>query len=245
MTSEFKPVRDRKNTHEKIADQIKDAIFKKRYLPGQRLPSERDLVIAFNTSRVTLRQAILTLKNSGLLYIKIGTGGGTFVSEDIGESEITDLVENIIKWKSISIHDVIQMREIIEPQIAYLAAKEGSPQKTELIWNAINELEDAFQVREKFKSEDERFHKALADAAGNPILAIFQASIIDILFKFIHKISWKAEDKDNMLNHHRKIAERVEAKDAIGAKQAMIAHLEDMNVLLSKLPVDDVLKWID
>ncbi len=115
----FKSVADGQQVHEKIVAQIKDAIFGKKFKPGERLPSERELADIFRTSRVTVRAAILTLKNGGLLYVRKGTGGGTFVADDIGETEISELLKNIIKWKNISIHNVIEVRNIIEPQIAY------------------------------------------------------------------------------------------------------------------------------
>lgn len=228
MNLDFTPVKDGKRTYENIVVQIKDAIFSKRFRPGDRLPSERELSKIFNTSRVTIRQAILTLKNSGLLSVKIGTGGGTFVSEEIGESEIIELIENVIKWNQTDVNDVVQLREMIEPQVAYLAAQKATPEDIMMIWAAINEPEEIDQNSTMFARKNECFHKALAKAAGNPILAIFQAAIIDIWFKFVHKIEWKDKEKKNILSNHTIIAKLIEVHDPAGAKNAMINHLEDM-----------------
>jgi GntR family transcriptional repressor for pyruvate dehydrogenase complex len=240
----FKSVGDGQQVHEKIAAQIKDAIFDKKFKPGERLPSERELADIFRTSRVTVRSAILTLKNGGLLYVKKGTGGGTFVADDIGETEISELLENIIKWKNISIHNVIEVRNIIEPQIAYMAAKNATDQDIKRIWVTIEELEYFFKIKNKFQSGDENFHKALSAAAKNPLLSVFQASLIYILFKFIYHINWQEEHKKSILMQHRNIAEQVAQKKPESAREAMLEHLRDMQHILSRVPVTKVLAWM-
>ena len=238
----FKPISDEKQAHEKIVAQIKKAIFEKQIPPGQRLQSERKLTEIFNTSRVTVRSAILTLKNDGLLYVKKGTGGGTFVTKDIGGTKISELLHDIIQWKNISIEHVIDVRGIIEPSIAYYAAKNRTDEDIEKIWTSIADLERSFNQKETFQSQDEHFHKALADAAHNPLLSVFQASLIDLLFKFISSIKWHDEEKDSMSLYHKKIARKVEEQDTSGARKMMVAHLVDMRQMLARYPLEDVLK---
>ena len=240
----FKAVVDGKQAHERIVTQIKNAIFDKKLQPGERLPSERELAEVFKTSRVTVRAAILTLKNGGLVYVRKGKGGGTFVADDIGETEISELLEDIIKWKNISIHNIIEVRGIIEPQVAYMAAKNATDHDIEKIWTTIAELEYFFKMKTKFQSSDENFHRALAAAAKNPLLSVFQASLIDVLFKFIYNINWQEEHKKNILFHHRRIAETVAQRNPEGAREAMLGHLADMQRILSRVPVTKVLKWI-
>ena len=242
IVNNFKSVGESQKAHEKIVAQIKKAIFEKKIKPGERLQPERELAEIFNTSRVTVRSAILTLKNSGLVRVKKGKGGGTFVADDLGETEISGILRDIIRWKNISIRHVIEVRGIIEPQIAYLAATEPTPHEIEDIWDTISELEQSFKTRTRFQSEDENFHKALAVAAKNPLLMVFQASLIDLLFKFISSIRWSEEDKRDIIVYHKKIAEKVEQKDPKGARKAMLEHLGDMRRILSRYPMKDVLE---
>lgn len=239
----FEAVTDGKQTHERIVDQLKHAIFQKKILPGERLPTERDLAQIFHTSRVTVRGAILSLRKAGLVQVRRGAGGGTFLVEDIGGGEISELLRNIIHWKDISIEDVAQVRFIIEPEVACLAARNATYEDIQAIWAAVEELGHFFARKSKFKSTDENFHKALAAAAKNPLLAVFQASLIDVLFKFLYDVVWKEKHKLSIFQHHKTIAKKIEEKDPVGARQAMISHLEDMQDILSTLPVTDVLKW--
>lgn len=235
-TPPFQAVADGKQAHEKIVAQIKDAIFNGTFQPGDRLPSERELAETFCTSRVTVRSAILTLRNIGIVTVRKGMGGGTFVAQDLNEGEITDLLRDFIKWKNIGIRDVLEVRGILEPQIAYLAAVDPSPDQIQDIWDSIEELEASFASKRTFQSRDENFHKALAAAANNPLLSVFQASLIELLFKFISTIEWTDEEKRNMTFHHRRIAEKVEQRDPKSARKAMIAHIQDMRSLLSHHP---------
>jgi len=238
----FNAVADGKQVHEKIVDQIKDAIFDGKLRPGERLPAERDLADMFGTSRVTVRSAILTLRNNGIVNVRKGTGGGTFVARDLGQGEITDHLRDIIKWKNIGIRDVLEVRGILEPQIAYLAAVDPSPRQVRDIWDSIEELDESFTAKSTFQSHDEKFHKALAAAANNPLLSVFQASLVDLLFTFISRIRWDEQDKRNISLHHRKIAERVEQKDPKNARKAMIEHIRNMRDILSHYPEGEV--WI-
>lgn len=242
MTFKFKPVVDGSQAHEKIVAQIRRAIFNKEIPPGDRLPSERDLAKTFNTSRVSIRSAILTLKNTGLVYVKKGAGGGTFVTEDIGAGKISELLHDIIRWKSISIRHVIDVRDMIEPKIAYFAALNRTDADMEKIWECINSLDRSFKQKKVFQSKDELFHKALADAANNPLLSIFQAALIDLLFKFISSIKWEDREKESISSYHRKVAEKVEIGDPEGAYDMMTEHLADMREILVRYPLGDVLK---
>lgn len=234
--SAFRAVADGTQAHEKIVGQIKDAIFEGKIKPGERLPSERELSDIFRTSRVTVRSAILTLRNNGIVTVRKGTGGGTFVAQDLDEEEVTGLLRDIIKWKNIGIRDVLGVRGILEPQIAYLAAVDPSVEQTRDIWASIEELEESFASKSTFQSHDENFHKALAAAANNPLLTVFQASLVELLFSFISSIRWSEEDKRNITLHHRKIAEQVERKDPREARKAMVEHIRDMRSLLSRYP---------
>lgn len=239
----FKAVADGKQTHERIVEQLKQAIFEKKILPGEKLPTERELADIFRTSRVTVRAAILTLRKGGLVRVKKGVGGGTFVVEDIGGGEILELLLDIIQWKEIGIHHVAEVRFIIEPEVAYLAAKNATKDDIANMWAAIEELGHHFVTKSKFQSRDENFHRALAAAAKNPLLALFQTSVMDILFKFIYDIVWQEEHKERILQHHKIIARKVTERDPEGARQAMITHLSDMQGILSVCPAKDVLTW--
>jgi len=134
------------------------------------------------------------------------------------------------------------VRAILEPEVAYLAATQATRKDIDKIWATIRELEHFFKIKSKFRSSDENFHRALAEAAKNPLLAVFQASLIDLLFRFLSNVAWQKTDKENILFHHVQVAEKVEAKDPMAARKAMAEHVTDMQRLLSRLPETKILK---
>lgn len=242
MPYKFKPIVDGSQAHEKITKQIRQAIFEKKIPPGEKLPNERDLAKLFNTSRGSIRSAILTLKNSGLVHVKKGAGGGTFVIKDIGASKISELLHDIIQWKNISIQHVIDVRDIIEPRIAYLSAQNRTRADIQKIWACIDDLDRSFKQKKVFFSNDEHFHKALAEAAKNPLLSVFQDSLIDLIFEFISSIKFEASEKESISFYHRRIAKKVDNQDAEGAMDLMTEHLKDMRNILARYPLGNVLK---
>jgi GntR family transcriptional repressor for pyruvate dehydrogenase complex len=239
----FEAVGDGTQAHEKIVSQIKNEVFNKSIKPGEKLPPERELAELFSTSRVTVRAAILTLKNWGLVHVKKGTGGGTFITDELGDVEVTRLLRDILQLKNISIRHVIEVRAIIEPEVAYMAAANATEEDIEAIWATIHELETFFRLKSKFKSSDENFHRALATAAKNPLLGVFQSSLIDLLFKFIYDVTWRKEDKDILSADHRRIAQKVSEKDPEGARKAMVDHIIGMKRLLRNIDVKGTQEW--
>src|SRR4051812_49660109 len=76
-----------------IVGQIRDAISSGGIQPGERLPSERDLGVAFGVSRTTLREALRALEAQGVIEIRTGSRGGAFVAESG-----SDLLAGAVRW---------------------------------------------------------------------------------------------------------------------------------------------------
>ena len=217
-----------------LVNQIKQAIFNDKFLIGEKLPTERELAHIFKTSRVTVREALLILIQSGFIKRRKGAKGGYFVSE-LGSDNITKLLSDMILWGRITVEKLVEARQIIEPQIAQLAAVNANRAHLTLIGESIRDLSRYFSERSKFQIQDETFHRRLAEASGNPILVLFQESIMEIVFKFIADIPLDNLDKDNILELHNKIFEKVVARDASGAGKAMMQHMEKMKELLNRI----------
>jgi len=138
----------------------------------------------------------------------------------------------------------MEVRAIIEPHIAFLAARNATDRDIEEIWATIGELEGFFKAKTRFRANDENFHKALAAAAKNPFLSVFQAALVNVLFKFIYDIVWPEDHKGSILTYHRRIAEKVSMRDPEGAMQAMVEHLADMERILDQVPGNKSRPWL-
>lgn len=123
MFQEVKPSR----LYEDIVYQIEEAIETGQLKPGDRLPPERELKEAFNTSRRTLREGLRVLENKGLIEIKTGPKGGAFVKH-MNTDKVRESLGLLIRHQRISLEELAEFRIGLEGTAALLAAQKASPE---------------------------------------------------------------------------------------------------------------------
>lgn len=215
-------MRKEKMLSDKTADRIYDMIKEKgAFAPGDKLPNEIELSKILGVSRTTLREAVKILVTAGILEIK--RGKGTFVSENAENVDKTNL-DTIDAFK-ISAMDIFEIRLIIEPEAAFLAAKRATDEELKDILKKGMAVEKKLIKNQDRTKEEYMFHKSIADAAHNQ----FMSELLPIIFNAIDtgvKISKEIEEiTTNTLYDHRTIMSFMENRDAEGAKTAMKLHI--------------------
>lgn len=177
LTNSFNLRRER--LHEQISQIIENMIIEKQFQPGGRLPSERDLVTLFKVNRTTLRQALRTLEQKGLIEMK--SGSGAYV-KTISKTVIVDAINRYVTFKRCSKDEVMACREMIEPEIAAMAAQFANSEDIEKLENIIQQMETAVENddMENYATYDLNFHEALAAASHN--------NLVIAIISGIHKI---------------------------------------------------------
>ena len=203
-----------------IVAEIKTAIDDGTYSHGQRLPAERDLAVHFSASRTTVRAALRQLEQRTLVTRRIGSG--TFVNQptmrhtgDI--AEITSPLE------------LMEVREAIEPHLARLAVVHAAAKDLELLDKAVEDLEGCDGDQEAFSKADEAFHRTLAEATSNPLLA----GIYDQINLVRSHDQWNAmkrkvlsEEAIRIYNRqHRALVEAIRQRDVEAAIKVVAEHL--------------------
>ena len=160
----------RYNLSMQIADKVQRIIESKNLEPGTKLPSERKLAEKLGVNRVTLSKAILLLEQKGLVTIK--TGDGTYIS-DVPSSVVTDSIKNYYKHGKGSDRELMILREILEPEIAALAAINAEEDEIKNLEKQIRIVKETFELKDKdrYILEDEIFHENLAQATHNDLIA--------------------------------------------------------------------------
>jgi GntR family transcriptional repressor for pyruvate dehydrogenase complex len=219
----------KKRIHEEIIAQIRDQLAEGRWKPEDRLPSERELSERFRVSRASVREAIRALESLGLVTIK--TGEGTFVASG-SEVLLSPLVSIILQQKDVLL-DIFEARKLIEPEIAALAAKRGSPEE-------IRRLEEILedQAREIARGDtgveaDSAFHSLLTQSTKNKVFLRLNDAIVDSLRETRERSLQIHGRPARSLAGHREILKAVRAKDPARARRAMLQHLSaiERNVL--------------
>jgi len=220
----------KRRAYEDIVDQIRRLMEKGKLRRGDQLPVEKELSETFKVSRLTVREAILSLETMKLVDRR--QGNGTYVIASSEEALVRPLAAALVQEKD-SLLDVFAVREIIEPEIARLAAKNAKP-------DHIAGLEHILQVQEKALTNRDNpasynFHRELARMSANKVLERLLFALMDILSDAGEKYSQTEERRRTSLQGHRQVLAAIKIGSQEAARRAMRTHLNAVeNVLFRK-----------
>ena len=224
----FKPV-ESKSLAEAVAEQLMTMIAKGQLRPGDRLPTEPELMVQFNVGRSTLREAIKSLVVAGLLETR--RSSGTFVSESY-----VDHLSQRLNWDLVfsaqELRHIIEIRCALEEQAAALAAERATSAQKQKLTELVDAIRDMSLGPEKAVEHDIAFHFAIAEASHNPLLINLISSLRQVLHGYIKagyiRRGYADQDQaDEIANMHRPIVEAIQAGKSEEAKRAMHAHFKN------------------
>lgn len=176
----FAPLKLR-NAGEQIADRLVTAIALGVFVPGQRLPSERELASTLGVSRTTVRESISRLAATGYVEVRRGRNGGAIVTA-AGGPETNEMIRRTLApgWEQLD--QLFDFRTLIEPLIASTAAARCDEAASLRINEALTAYREAGDDREASSRADGALHRAIAEATGNPYL-------VDLSDRIRHAVS--------------------------------------------------------
>ena len=209
--------------YEQIVEQIEQRILKGELQVGDQLPPERDLGEQFGVSRTAVREAVKALRQKGLL--ETYPGRGTFITNGTSQAmrHSLNLVVNL--GRAHGSDDLVQVREILEPEIAALAAKHVTSEQLAAMDQAVAAMDGALDDAERFIEADLDFHLALAEATRNDVIPILIDSIVDLLREQRKSIFFTPGGPQRGQIHHKRILKAVKQQNPDAARKAMRAHL--------------------
>lgn len=212
--------------YEQIVGQIEDSILKGALKPGDQLPAERELAHQFGVSRTAVREAVKALREKGL--VEAHPGRGTFVTDGTSHS-IRQTLDWILRTgpEKGAAH-VVEVREILEPEIAALAASRADEDAIASMREAVAVMDHARRDPEAFIEADLDFHLSLAEAAGNPLILSLIDSIVAVLREQRMRIFKVEGGPERGQYHHKRILDAIEHHDPQAARDAMRAHLQQV-----------------
>lgn len=209
-------------TSAQVVAQIHRLIEKGELRPGDQLPPERDFARQLGISRASLRSGLRELTAIGLL--KVRRGVGTFVAEGppaIGSEPLT-LLGALHGFK---IEEIYEARRLLETLLAGLAAERAGSEHLATLADELTNMYDSFDNSQQYLLHDIRFHRAIAAAAGNPILATVLEMVSSMHFEMISKTIDKARDARELTEMHLRIYRAIRDHDIRKARQAMNDHI--------------------
>lgn len=222
MAVDLEPI-ERMTVSEEIIKKLIDLINSGVLGPGDKLPSERELMEQLKVSRASIREALRSLGLAGLLETR--PGNGTYVSECFSSS-IADQVE----WSALlgeqDILELMEVREPLEIQAAGLAAQRATVTQLEGLRQAIERLRSNPGDVEQEVAADLVFHTIIAEMAQNRVLYRLTLGLRNLLREYIKRTTSATETKMSTVEEHQAIFEAIEERDEARARQAMVRHLQ-------------------
>jgi GntR family transcriptional regulator, transcriptional repressor for pyruvate dehydrogenase complex len=212
--------------YEQIVQQVEESIQNGSLKPGNQLPPERELAQQFGVSRTAVREAVKALREKGL--VEAYPGRGTFITDGTSHA-IRQSLDRMIKiGQPEGSTYLAEAREILEPEIAALAATRADDEDLTSMREAVEVMDSARRDCDAFIEADLDFHLALAEAAANPIILSLIDSIVGLLREQRMRVFQVEGGPERGQYHHKRILEAVERHDAVAAREAMKAHLRQV-----------------
>src|SRR4029077_17266198 len=224
-----------RTTGERIGERFVTAIAPRQFVPGQRLPTERELAAMLGVSRATVREAIARLAESGYVTVRRGRSGGTFVEAGWGPGSAEAIRRTLgSEWQGLEL--VPAFPRVIEQQIARVAAQRRTDTDVKAIRAALADYERAGADRESSRMADLALPRAIGDATHNPHLTSLSLSIRhDISFGFEAE-PYSPEVRGRALQQHPVLAQAVVDGDPDQAAALAAEHFSLPEGMLPELP---------
>ena len=217
-----------RNLAAEVARRIAGEIAAGRVRPGDRLPTEAEMMAAMGVSRTVIREAVAALKADGLVVTRQGSGAFVaadparpFRLADEGDTPMDDVV------------GVLELRLSVEVESAAMAAARATPRQLAAIRRACSAFKAAVDAGNSAVAEDFAFHRAIAEATGNRHFARFLEFLGQVIIPR-QRVNAQETDEDGRRSYleqihgeHRAILKAIDARSAAGARGAMRAHLSN------------------
>ena len=234
--SDYRRPRERKSMHARIVRDLGLRIVSGELKPGDKLPGEASLGADYEVSRPVLREATRVLVAKGLVVSRQRSGA---IVRQRSEWHLLD--PDVLYWLIQSrpqrefVSTLLAVRRIFEPAAAALAAKVASDQNLQAIAEAYAGMEAA-RTPEELLEPDVAFHRRIAEATGNDLLA-YIGNMLSLGLRESIKLSSKHPNTHALsLPRHKAILTALLNRDPLGARQASLVQLEetgdDISVIL-------------
>ena len=182
----FTPIKPLRISNE-VTEQLKQSILLGHFKPGDKLPSERELAEQFQVSRVAIREAIRSLENSGFVETRQGITGGAFIT-DLSFQQLTNSFLDLFLAEKISIPELYQVRRLIEPEVARLAAVRVTPEYEKRLRDALKAEKTIGPTLSEEVDRKTSVHYILAEMCGNRFFEALVSSVMRITKQVVEAV---------------------------------------------------------
>lgn len=200
---------------------------------GESLPAERDLMVQHQVSRTTVREALRILGAKGLIEVRRGRRGGSYVQAPSSAS-VSRSLDLFIQGHEIRFSDLLAVREAIEPVAAAQAALRRSAEDMAALYDILDQADEALDDVRLFSQLNIDWHIAVVRASHNPLFLSFMTSIGPALYVATDGEEFDKDTWRTVAHAHRRITEAIDSGDAESASRRMTRHVTSYSELLDR-----------
>lgn len=209
---------------DQVVSHIKNLIERGNLRPGDRLPAERDLAAQIGVSRPTVRVGLHALAAMGV--VRSRHGSGTYIPDGpptLGSEPLSLLAA----LHGFTREEMYEARRLLEVGAAGLAAERATPDQLATLADEVSNLFAALDDPLRFLVHDIKFHREVAAASGNPIIAALVEMVSALYYDHRRETAQQASNRDlrEAAELHRRIYQAIRAHDMEAARTAMNEHL--------------------
>ncbi|MBC8164323.1 MAG: transcriptional regulator NanR [Bryobacteraceae bacterium] len=218
----------------KLADEVRDRLMtiirSGELRPGDRLPSERDLMDRFSVGRPAVREALQSLDSAGVIEINHGERARIAVPDTRGMFDrIGQTMLHLLQTSPATLEDLKQARILFEVGMVRMAAQSATGADIEKLAQALDKQRAAIDNAADFVKCDMAFHTAITAVSGNSVCVVLSEAMLDWLFNFRRDLLRLPGSEFITLAEHQQLLETIARHDVDGAERAMMDHLSRAN----------------
>jgi GntR family transcriptional regulator, transcriptional repressor for pyruvate dehydrogenase complex len=221
-----------------VVAHVRELIERGALKPGDRLPAERDLALKVGVSRPTIRAGLRTLAAMGV--VRSRHGSGTYIP-DGPPAFNTDALSFLAALHGFTRDEMYEARRILEVGAAGLAAERSTAEQVATLAEEVASLFASMQNPQVFLVHDINFHRGVAAASGNPIVASLVEMVSALYYERRRETAVRASERDlrDAAEAHRRIYQAIRGRDADTARRAMHDHLMQASRHQAQEPASD------
>ena len=234
---EDKPVRETEGSTEQVVSYVRNLIERGELRPGDRLPAERDLATHIGVSRPTVRAGLRALAAMGVVQSRHGSG--TFIPA--GPPSLgTEALSFLAALHGFTREEMYEARRILEVGAAGLAAERATSDQIATLAEEVAGMFASMDDPQVFLVHDINFHRGVAAASGNPIVASLVEMVSALYYERRRDTAIRASDRDlrDAADMHRRIYQASRGRAADAARQAMHTHLVQASAHQAQEPAE-------
>ncbi len=198
---------------------------------GERLPSEMELATALDVSRATVREALVALEVSGAIAVRRNAGAVVV--------DPTRSLPNRVTGREGGPYEQLEVRVLVEPQAAMLAAHNRTPEACAAMERALERMRGKPEISDELEYGDRDFHLEIARASSNSVLfstieALWRMRTQGKLWLQLQSQADMADRRWRAIRDHERILSAIRAGDPAAAQAAMLVHLADVRLVLEE-----------